>query len=412
MKKISKWLNTAKNWFVRRNKITKIFFVVILIAVSYFVYKKLTTSTSSVSYQTAKAEKGTLVVSVSASGTVTGANITTVTTEASGTVRKVYVKEGDSVKVGQKIADVDLDLGGSQQYAQAYASWVSANNQVNSANNSLRSAQASLDNVYDQIKGHDNDESLTMKETRTKAEVSRDNAYDSVKNAQANLTTSSYNLKASSGSITAPTSGKIASLTIAEGSALGSQTTTSGTRTSQRVGSIIKTGNPIVTVNLSEIDIPNVKVGQKATVIFDSISDKSFTGEVVAIDRVGSTTSNVTNYPALIKLDSNSDQILPNMAVTANIIIDVKDNVVMIPSSAISQTSSQLTVKVMKSGVATSVNVEIGKSSDTQTEIISGISEGDEVVTSTSTTGTSSTTTSTKSVFSSGLGGAGRALGR
>jgi len=400
--------NRAKafiGWFLaKRSRVVLV--LLTLLALGVFAWVK-TDKTPEVQYQTAQAEKGTIVSTISASGTVVSANTFIIKTSASGVVSNVYVKDGDSVTKGQKIAEVELDLDGEQQYAQAYASYVSASNQLQSAQNNLRSATASKNNVYDQIKGHENDESFAMIETRTKAEVAYDNAYDSVKSAQANLANADFNLRANSPTILAPNSGIVEGLTIAEGLPLSAQTTTSGTRTGQRIASIVKSGSPLISVNLSEIDVPKVEVGQKATITFDSVSDKTFTGVVTAIDRTGSTTSNVTSYPAIIKLDSDSDQILPNMATIANIIVETKNSVLKVSSAAIQTQNSQSTVRVIKNGQETTVNVETGISSDSETEILSGINEGDIVITGQTNSTSTGSTGATTSPFGSTRGGFG-----
>jgi membrane fusion protein, macrolide-specific efflux system len=405
MKKIGLGLKKIKNWYFEKPIAIKIILAFILLVIIWYGYKKLFQSNQTTStIQTASVEKGTIVSTISASGSVVSANTFVIKTSASGVVSKVYVKDGDKVVKGQKIASIELDLDGEQQYAQAYSTYISARNSLSSAQNSLRSAVSSLNNTYDQIKGHDNDESFTMIETRTKAEVAKDNAYNSLVSAQANLTNADFNLRANAPDIIAPNYGIVQGLTIAEGLPLSAQTTSTGTRTGQRIASIIKSGSPLISVNLSEIDVPKVKVGQKATISFDSITDKSYTGIVTAIDRTGSTSSNVTSYPAIITLDSGSDQILPNMATTANIIIEVKSDVLMIPSSAIKVQNGQSTVTLIKNGKQSTENIETGISSDTQTEITSGLSEGDNVVTGTTSTSPSNSTQS-RSVFSAGFGG-------
>jgi len=140
---------------------------------------------------------------------------------------------------------------------------------------------------------------------------------------------------------------------------------------------------PIVSVNLSEIDVSQVELDQKATVILDSIPDKTFTGKIVGVDRIGQSTSGVTQYPAIIQLDSSSKQILPNMMVTANIMIDRKDNALLVPSGVIQSQGDQSYVNVLIDGKPQSVPVEVGLSSDTQIEIVSGLNEGDAVITNT-----------------------------
>jgi macrolide-specific efflux system membrane fusion protein len=202
----------------------------------------------------------------------------------------------------------------------------------------------------------------------------------------------------------APFAGTRSNVELVEGMVLGTTSSDTTTTSSQRVAVIKSESNPIVNVSLSEIDVPNVKVGQKATVTFDSIPDKTFTGIVATVDRIGSTTNSVTGYGVNIKLDSTSDEILPNMAVSANIITESKTDVLLIPSSAISAQSGETVAKVLRNGVEVDVPVETGISSDTQTEIVSGLNEGEEVITGTVTTSTS--TGQTGSVFGGFGGGA------
>ena len=376
--------------------------VVLVILIVIGIWKLTSGNGNGVTYQTSKVEKGTIVSSVSASGQVLTTNILSITTEASGVVKKVYVKDGDEVFAGQKLAEITLDTAGLEKNAQAYASYISALNGVNSANNSYRSAIASAEKVLDDVKGHDSDETYAQKEIRTKAEVARDNAYDGLRQAQANLTSASYNYKATSPTITAPFAGVIGSVNLVEGMVLESASSTTSIN-SQRVAVIKGDSLPVISVSLSEVDVPIVTVGQKVIVTLDSISDRTFTGIVATVDRVGTTTSNVTSYSAKIKLDSSSSEILPNMAATANIVLTTKTDVLVAPASAVSTQDGTIYIKALKDGKEINVPVEIGISSDTEIEIISGINEGDTVITGT-TTSSKATSTQTRSVFTGGFG--------
>ncbi|KKQ26384.1 MAG: hypothetical protein US62_C0022G0014 [Candidatus Woesebacteria bacterium GW2011_GWA1_37_8] len=393
------------SWFFAR-KSRLLISVVLILLVGFIVVRNRKSDTTN-EYQTATAQKGTIVSTVSASGKVLTTNTLSISTEASGVVKKVYVKDGDKVVAGQKLAEITLDSAGLEKNAQAYASLVSAQNSVNSANNSYRSAQASAEKVLDEVKGHDTDETLAQKETRTKAEVARDNAYDQTKSAQANLASSSLNYRSTSPIITAPFSGIIESVNLVEGMVLESSTSTTNIN-SQRVAVIKGDSLPVINVTVSELDVPKVKVGQKVTVTLDSVSGKTFTGVVATIDRVGSVSSNVTSYSANIKLDSSDLAILPNMAATANIILETKTDVIKIPSGAITTTNGENFANVLKNGAESQLPVTVGISSDSETEIVSGLSEGDVVVSgSAAKSSTSGTSTQTRSVFSTFGGGGG-----
>ncbi len=373
--------------FVKNKKNRKFIIgaAIVLVVAGFFVFQQVKKNSQKPQVQTATVEKGTIISSVSASGNIVSSNIENVTTQASGTVKKVYVSDGDQVSAGQKLAEIDLDVQGEQNYLSAYSSYIGAVNSLNAANNSYRSSQASLAVVYDEIKGHDDDETLEMKEKRTKAEVANDNAYDGLKAAEVKLNSASLSLKTSTPVITAPVAGTIKSVTIAEGMNIGTEETASGSRANQRIATIATEGLPIATFDVSEIDVLLIKPGQKATITLDAITDMTFTGKVVSVDRVGTTSNNVTTYPVIIQLDTSSDQILPNMAATANIIVETKSDVLLVPSSAIQSQDGQETVTILKNGQQQTLSVETGLSSDTQIEIVSGLSEGDEVVTGTVT---------------------------
>lgn len=376
------------------------------VLVGYYLYQRQSQTQSEPVIQTAEVQKGTIVSSITASGNVISSHLENVTTQASGTVKKVYVSDGDQVYAGQKLAEITLDLEGKQNLASAYSNYLSAVAGVNSANNSYRSTQASLAVVYDEIKGHDTDETLAMKETRTRAEVANDNAYDGLGTAQARLSVASLTYQSSSPIITAPATGTIKSVTIAEGMNIGAAETNSGSRANQRIATISTGGLPLATFNLSEIDVVTVKPGQKATVTLDAITDKTFTGKVVSVDRVGTTTNNVTTYPVIIEFDTTSESILPNMAATANIILETKSDILLVPSGAINYQNSTATVTLLRDGQEITQTVEIGISNDTQTEIISGLSEGDVVVTGSQTSSSTQVTSSGGSgnIFSIGGG--------
>jgi macrolide-specific efflux system membrane fusion protein len=187
---------------------------------------------------------------------------------------------------------------------------------------------------------------------------------------------------------------------------LSSSGSSSTSQSGSRIAVVTGSGNLLASFNISEVDVPRVKQGQKTTIILDSISDKTFTGEVVSVDRIGTVTNGVTNYPVVIQFSTQSEDILPNMSATANIIIETKTDVLVVPNAAIvSSSNNQNSVRVLKDGKEVSIPVEIGVSSDTLTEVVSGLNEGDEVITGTLTSGASRTKGQTSPFSSFGGGG-------
>jgi macrolide-specific efflux system membrane fusion protein len=242
------------------------------------------------------------------------------------------------------------------------------------------------------------------------AQASFLNQQTTLSQANISLNNAAINLQLSSPTITAPYTGTISNINLVSGMVIAnsSSTSSSGTSTvsSSRVAVITNDATPIINVTLGETDVPNVKIGQKATVTFDSITSETFTGVVATVDRIGTISSNVTSYGVNIKLDSGSNQILPNMAATADIIIDTATDALYVPSAALVTQNGTTYAKTLVGGKEVDVTVETGISDDTNTVITSGLTEGETVITGTVTSSTAAKSTGT-SVFSSSLRGIG-----
>lgn len=416
-----KLLNKIKNFwekFLKLSRFKKLTLIGIVLILLIIIGKQLISSKSSqVQYQTAQVEKGTLVVSLTESGQVSVANKVSVVTQASGIVSNVFVKSGDYVNAGDKIAEVTLDTAGQQRQAQAYAFLLSAQNNLQSANAQIYTLQNNLfvanqkfitdrgvQNPTDQQKA----DPVYIEENANwlAAEETYKNQANVIAQTQANLNNASLSYQLTSGIITASTNGTVGDLVITKGMQIGSSNTTAGSSTNtsnQTIASIITGNATTVSVSVAEVDAPQIKIGQSATITFDALPNKTFTGKLMGINTTGVVTSGVTTYPSVLQLDDTTNaSVLPNMSATANIITKVDDNVLLVPSSAVQTVGVNSTVRVLKNGQISTVSVEIGDTSDSQTVIKSGLSEGDMVVTSAISASTT-TTGASASPFSGGL---------
>ena len=393
-----------------KNRLRVGILVVLIIILGFFGWRILGGRKQPVQYQTAQAEKGTLVVSVSASGQVSAANNTSVSTQASGVVSKVYVQNGQQVKTGDKIAELELDLEGKLRATQAWASYQSAKNNLESAKATLYTLDSAMwaanrtfinDAVarglatYDPTYIQENDNWLA-------AEAKYKNQQNVVNQVQTSLSSAWLSYQQTSSIIYAPISGTVTGLSLQKGTVLVAQSSSLGSATSQKIASI-KTNAPAqLVVNLTEIDVTKVKVGDKVTVTLDALPGKTYTGKVISIDTIGAISSGVTTYPAVIGFDIEVPEILPNMAVNAKIITNIIDNVILVPNAAVQTVNGQSTVKIMKNGKVSEVSVEVAGSNDTQTAITVGLNEGDVVI-----TGTVSPTVTSRTQQTSPFGGFG-----
>ncbi len=153
------------------------------------------------------------------------------------------------------------------------------------------------------------------------------------------------------------------------------------------------TKQKVAKISLNEVDVAKIKIGQKATLSFDAVDSLSLTGEVAEIDAVGTVSQGVVSYNIKIIFDTQDERIKPGMSVTASVITSVEQNVLIVPSPAVKTQGSQNYVEVLKDGASQQKAVQVGLSNDSQTEIVSGIDEGEAVITQTISTGSSPKTT-------------------
>lgn len=400
-------LSRLKGWVLKASLRKKLAILVVILVVGWFGGSKvINTKAQQPQYQTAQVEKGTLITSVSASGTVSQGGSVGITTAATGIVSNVYVADGDIVSQGDKIADITLDIASQQKQAAAWSSYLSAKNSLVSAQNNLNSLNSAMWKTQQTFingavaRGLTADDPTYIQQSSdwTLAENQYKNQKEVIVQAQAALNSAWLSYIQLSSVITAPISGRVSGLTLTPGLPINGE---------GALGTIVlEQGQPQVNVNLTEIDVTKVAPMQKVTLTLDAFPDKTFTGKIVAINTNGSVSSGVTTYPATIAFDTALNNIYPNMAVNARIITNIRENVLLVPSAAVQMSNGESSVRVMRDNQMTQVAVETGDSNDTRAEIISGINEGDLVITG--TTGSTTVRTggsNTTSPFSS-FGGA------
>lgn len=418
--------------FAKSRRKTTIAIIIVLVIGGYFGWQRFASPQNKAVTTTETVQKGTIVSSVSASGQIIGTSRIDINSQATGVVANVYVKNGDAVLAGQKILDITPDAITTQAQSQAWTSYLSATNSLNSANANLFSLQSTMfskwntffnlatNSTYQNSDGSPNTSNRTLPAFTTvnddwlAAEANYKNQQGVVAQAQSAVTNTWNSYQLVSTTITAPVAGTLDNLNFAQGMVItGSSTSGSATTVRGQVQKVatISTGivAPVASFTVSETDVTKVKVGQKATITLDAFPGKTFSGTVLTLDKTGTVISGVTSYPLAIQFDVENSDVLPNMSATANIITDSKSDVLIVATSAIQSGGGQSAVRVIKNGKTTSVPVETGLTSDLQTEITSGLSEGDVVVDSISTPTTGQTTGT--SPFSGGLRLGGGGLG-
>ena len=140
-----------------------------------------------------------------------------------------------------------------------------------------------------------------------------------------------------------------------------------------------------VTLNIDELDISSLQVGQQVTITADALEGKSFTGSVTNVSIKGTTTGGVTSYPVTVRIDEG-EGLLPGMNVDCTIVTSSAQNVLRIPAGAVDR-SGRVLVKGADNGGDTTLpegygykTVEVGISDGNYAQVLSGLEEGDEIL--------------------------------
>ena len=188
--------------------------------------------------------------------------------------------------------------------------------------------------------------------------------------------------------LAAPVAGTVAAVNATVGEIAGSGASTDGSSSS--VVTVVPDGQFQVVASFSEADAIQVEVGQEATVTFDALPDASATGTVTAVDAVATTTSSLVTYGVTIGIEDAPEELRNGMTATVAVVVDSVDDAVWVPAAAVATAGGVSTVTIRKDGVDTVTTVELGLVGDSGTQVTSGVSAGDELVVTDTTSESSS----------------------
>lgn len=325
--------------FIKSHKFISIIAIVALLALGFFLKPKPTPA-----LETQKVEYKNLIQSVSVSGDISSESIANLSFLSSGKLSYLVGKVGENVFAGQIIASLDKTKlqANLRQYQQDF-----------------NAAKAAVEQVYDQTK-RASDLNFAQKVSQTSAEATQNKSYDNIKIVEQQLRDAD---------LVSPINGTIVKEDV---SVVGSNVSVTN------VFTVADPNNLYFQMEVDEADIAKVKIGQQVKITLDSFPDETITTTVQSIDFVSHTTSTGGNaYTVKSNLISNGLALKVGMNGDVDIIINEKKNVLVIPSSAIFD-DNKVYVKT-KTGT-TQKTIELGLQSDTDTEVISGLSQGDLVI--------------------------------
>lgn len=366
----------------------KIFLLFVLAVFgAYVAYQSfyVDSDSSQVHYITDPVKRGTIDKSVLASGSVRAIQRTEVGAQVSGKIQKLNAELGQAVKKGQLIAEIDSE---PQQNAlnSAQAEWLAYQTQLNAKQVALSVAESSyqrLAKLYTQ-KSSSLNELDNARNTLALAKANLEESKAKIQLAEIAVNTAKTNLSYTK--IIAPIDGVIVSVPVSEGQ------TVNANQSSPTIVQVADLSQVLIKFEIAEGDITQVKVDQ--AVSFNTLAEpnRSYRTEIQSLDPaltkltdnnyVEQSANNEAVYYYANAQVANPDQSLRiGMTVQGKITIFEKHNVLLVPNSAIKKRQGKSVVDVLENGKSVERNVEIGISDGQSSEVLSGLNEGEQVIT-------------------------------
>ena len=407
-----------RNFFRKYRGLLIILLVGVLAAVGVY-YLRASRPDPAAQFQTAPIERGKLTATIGATGTVRAKQSATLIWQAAGTVNTVQASVGDEVQAQDVLASLaktslpqtvimaEADLADAQKALDELLSSDTARAQAVIA---LRDAQTDYDRavnyrtelngrikirkiVYKKVgnrqipeikeyKGFADeatiqkaDEDVDLKKAklddaqRTLDNLTNGDSPDIVA-AQARVDAAQAALGLAQ--VMAPFNG-----TITEAHPLPGDQISAGT-TAFRLDDLTSL---LVDVEVSEVDINSVGVGQPATLSFDAILNQDYHGEVLQVGRAGNDVNGVVSFTVTVELIDADEKVKPGMTAAVNITVNEVQDVLLVPNRAVRLADGNRVVYLLVDGQPVQTKITLGSSSDTSSVVAGGdVKEGDQVI--------------------------------
>ncbi len=350
-------------------------------AYSYFN----TGESQQIHYITEESKIGDLDKSVLATGSVRANQRTEVGAQVSGKIQKIHVTLGQAVKKGDLIAEIDSEtqqnnLNTAQAELSAYKT------QLNAKQVALSVAESNyqrLSKLYNQKSASLSDLESAKNELAT-ARANLEDVKSQIQVAEIAVNTAKTNLGYTK--ITSPIDGIIVSIPVSEGQ------TVNANQSSPTIVQVADLSKALIKLEISEGDIAQVKADQ--TVSFNTLAEpnRRYQGKIKSIDPALTTltdnnyteesgNSTAVYYYANVIVDNPEMSLRIGMTTQGKVVISEKKNVLLVPTTAIKKQGKEKIIQVLENGKSVERTVQTGLADSQYTEIISGLNEGEKVIT-------------------------------
>jgi RND family efflux transporter MFP subunit len=310
-------------------------------------------------------QRQTLSVTVSGSGTIQPRRIADLTFGSAGTVEEVLVEEGQQVEEGQALArldsrDADANVAIAQaQLDQAQAQLEQLQQGASTEESDVSAAQA----AWEARQGGQQQEP-TLDSNVSAAEAA-------VQQAEAQLMLAELNRDRTT--LRAPFAGTIVASTVNVGDSVPM------TGVPGALFQLADLSALYIDATVSEADVARIKEGQTARIVIDAIGNKDINGTITYVAPVATVAQNVATYRVRADFPQDIANVRAGMSASVEIDVAERPDVLIVPNSAIRSEGGRQFVRLQRNDQFVDTEVETGLSNDFQTEITSGLNEGDVI---------------------------------
>ena len=398
-------------WFANTTWKKKAIVIVGIIILSVLIGKRFLSKDNG-EYVIDTVQKRAVAEVVSESGNVSTKGITDIRSPTNGVIEGVYVENGDIVGIDQELFKV-VSTATEDEKATAYANLLTAKSSLKTAEQTKMTFEVTLEQKREAVLDartdvHErNDRLIKNTENPDTGEKYKQAEIDSIESAltsaiydfntaekkyveaditigaeEASLSTYSLQYESTKSRVTkSPTIGTISNLSVSEGDSVDVETLTF---IPEPVLTIANFSSNSVVLDANESDILKLAVGQKAVVDPDAI-DKTYTAVVTRIDDIGTTAGSggVVHYKVYLDIEDVDGKLKSGMTVDVDIATREETNTLSVPNEAVKPYQGGRAIRILDSkGEIEFKPVEIGLKGKKYTQILSGVSDGEEIIVS------------------------------
>ncbi len=406
MKSLRKLPGKLLSFFKKQSLKKKILIITILIILGMVIWGSISNGNGT-NYNVERVQRADITETVDESGLVKISGQTDIYSPTNGIIEEIYVTNGQYVEKDQELFKVQ-STATEQEQQSAYATYLSAVTTLNAAQSNLDVLQADMFAKWDTFKelaesdeyedgdGNPRHDRRAVPEFHIPekqwlaAEQKYKDQQQVIGQAQVAVNAAWLQYQATQTTVVKSTAaGTVANLSVVLHDTV--QASSGGTPVSlASVGTAIK---PILTIadytvigvllSIGESDINKVEAGDTATIDVDPIDNKTYAGIVTRVDEIGTDNAGLIQYDVFVEIKNRDDQLKAGMTADAEIITEKLTNVLSVPNTAVKPYEGGRAVQIVNDkNELEFIPVVVGVRGEERTEIVKGLTEGQEIVVS------------------------------